>query len=178
MTVALRFSEKSGSISCSVMSDSLGLRGLQSTRFLCPWNSPGKDTGVGSHSFLRRSSWPRGWTWVFCLTGRFFTVWVTREAQGRPTIVRPFWCCMCLSVFLCVWLWVSESHGQEKRITEVGWHHQLNGHEFEQALGVGDGQGSLACCSPWGCKELDTTERLNWTELNSTYFLEWASQVT
>ena len=40
----------------------------------------------------------------------------------------------------------------------VGWHHQLNGHEFEQAPGVGDGQGSLACCSPWGHKELDTTE--------------------
>ena len=40
----------------------------------------------------------------------------------------------------------------------VGWHHRLNGHEFEQALGVSDGQGSLAYCSPWGCKELDTTE--------------------
>ena len=43
----------------------------------------------------------------------------------------------------------------------VGWHHQLNGHEFEQVPGVGDGQGSLACCSPWGCKEMDRTERLN-----------------
>ena len=42
----------------------------------------------------------------------------------------------------------------------VGWHHALNGHEFEQAPGDG-GQGSLACCSPWGCKEFDTTERLN-----------------
>ena len=54
---------------------------------------------------------------------------------------------------------------EEKGITEdemVGWHHQLNGHEFEQTLGVGDGQGSLACRSPWGCKELDTTEQLNW----------------
>ena len=39
-----------------------------------------------------------------------------------------------------------------------GWHHQLNGHEFEQAPGVGEGQGSLAYCSPWGRKELDTTE--------------------
>ena len=46
----------------------------------------------------------------------------------------------------------------------VGWHHRLNLHEFEQSLGVGDGQGSLVCCSPWGCKELDTTEWLNWTE--------------
>ena len=56
---------------------------------------------------------------------------------------------------------------QEKGTTEdemVGWHHQLDGYEFEQALGVGDGQGSLACCSPWGRKESDTTEWLNWTE--------------
>ena len=43
----------------------------------------------------------------------------------------------------------------------VGWHHQLDGHEFEHALGVGDGQGGLACCSPWGRKELNTTERLD-----------------
>ena len=50
---------------------------------------------------------------------------------------------------------------EEKGMTEnemVAWHHRLDGHEFEQALGVGDGQGSLECCSPWGCKELDTTE--------------------
>ena len=44
----------------------------------------------------------------------------------------------------------------------VGWHHRVDGHEFEQAPGVGDGQGSLACCSPWVRKQLDTTERLNW----------------
>ena len=43
----------------------------------------------------------------------------------------------------------------------VGWHHQLNGHEFEQALGVGDGQGGLACCVSWGHKELRMTDRLN-----------------
>ena len=46
----------------------------------------------------------------------------------------------------------------------VGWHHRLNGYEFEQAPGVGDGQESLVCCSPWGCKEAETTERLNLTE--------------
>ena len=46
----------------------------------------------------------------------------------------------------------------------VGWHHWLNGHEFEWAPGVGDGQQSLACCSPWGQKQSDTTEWLNWTE--------------
>ena len=59
--------------------------------------------------------------------------------------------------------------GQEKKgMTEdemVGWHHRLNGHECEQALGAGDGQGSLACCSPRGHKESDTTEWLNRTEL-------------
>ena len=43
----------------------------------------------------------------------------------------------------------------------VGWHHQLNGHWFGQTPGVGDGQGSLACCGSWGRKESDTTERLN-----------------
>ena len=43
----------------------------------------------------------------------------------------------------------------------VGWYHRLNGREFEQAPGVGDGQGSLACCSPWGLEESDTTGRLN-----------------
>ena len=54
----------------------------------------------------------------------------------------------------------------------VGWHHRLSGHEFEWALGVGDGQRSLACCSPWGHKESDTTEWLNWTDV-----VFWASQV-
>ena len=43
----------------------------------------------------------------------------------------------------------------------VGWHHRLNGHEFEQALGASDGQGSLVCSSPWGNKALDMTEQLN-----------------
>ena len=57
---------------------------------------------------------------------------------------------------------------EEKGTTEdemAGWHHRLNGHEFGETPGVGDGQGGLACCSPWGHKESDTTEWLNWTEL-------------
>ena len=56
---------------------------------------------------------------------------------------------------------------EEKGMTEdemVGWHHWLKGHEFEQAPGVGHGQGSLACCHPWDGKESDMTERLNYTE--------------
>ena len=48
----------------------------------------------------------------------------------------------------------------------VGWHHLLNGHEFEQALGDGEGQGSLACCNPRGCKESDMTEQLSMNEKN------------
>ena len=62
---------------------------------------------------------------------------------------------------------------EEKGMTEnemVGWHHWLNGHEFEQALGAGDGQGGLVSCSPWDHKESDMTERLNWYDM----FLEMA----
>ena len=57
---------------------------------------------------------------------------------------------------------------EEKRMIEdemVGWHHWLNGHEFEQTPEVGDGQGSLACCSPWGRKESDMTQQLKWSEI-------------
>ena len=66
------------------------------------------------------------------------------------------------------WRW------EEKGMTEdemVGWYHQLDGQKFEQALGVGDGQGSLVCCSPWSCKQSDMTEWLNWTEW--TIHLGW-----
>ena len=55
----------------------------------------------------------------------------------------------------------------------VGWHHRLNGHEFEQAPGVGEGQGSLAYCSPWGRKESDMIERLNSLVIFSIHFLIW-----
>ena len=61
---------------------------------------------------------------------------------------------------------------EEKGTTEDemdGWHHWLDGHESEWTPGVGDGQGGLACCSPWGCKELDTTEWLNWTDDSSMF---------
>ena len=58
---------------------------------------------------------------------------------------------------------------EEKGMTEdemAGWHHRLDGRELEWTPGVGDGQGGLACCNSWGHKELEMTERLNWTELN------------
>ena len=51
------------------------------------------------------------------------------------------------------WRWEENGTAEDEM---VGWHHQIDGHEFEYALGVGDGQESLVCCSPWGCKEFDT----------------------
>ena len=68
---------------------------------------------------------------------------------------------------------------QEEVMTEdeiVGWHHRLDEREFEQAPGVGDGQGSLACCSSWGHKELEMTERLNWTELVPAHL--WIQEIS
>ena len=65
--------------------------------------------------------------------------------------------------------------GQEEKGTTddemVGWHHQLEEHGFVLTPGVGDGQGGLACCGSWGCKESDTTERLNWIELTPSNHL-------
>ena len=61
--------------------------------------------------------------------------------------------------------WRQEEKGMTKD-EMAEWHHRLNAHEFEQAHDDGEGQGSLACCSPWGHKEFDMTEQLNWTELN------------
>ena len=61
--------------------------------------------------------------------------------------------------------WGREEKGTTKD-EMAGWHHRLDGHEFEWTLGVGDGQGGLACCDSWGRKESDTTDRLNCTELN------------
>ena len=72
-----------------------------------------------------------------------------------------------------------DTRREEKGTTQdemVGWHDRLNGHEFEQALAVGDGRGSLACCSPWGCKELDVTEWLNWTDINMSSW--WKNALT
>ena len=56
---------------------------------------------------------------------------------------------------------------------KVGWQHQLNGHKFEQAAGDGEGQGSLVCCSPWGCKESDTAEQLNNKNNMHYYIYSW-----
>ena len=86
------------------------------------------------------------------------------DVEGEPLILWP--------TDAKNWLiWKDPDAGKdwrkEKGTTEnemVGWHHGLDGHEFEQGLGVGDGQGGLACYSPWSHKELDMTEWLNWAE--------------
>ena len=62
-------------------------------------------------------------------------------------------------------LMLGKTEGRRRRGWQnemVGWHHWLKGHKFEEAPGAGDGQRSLVCCSPWGCKQLDVTEQLNW----------------
>ena len=85
------------------------------------------------------------------------------------------------------WLiWKDHNTGKDWRREEkgmpedemVGRHHRLNGHEFAQTLGVGDGQGGLVCCSPWGCKESDTTEWLNWTTGYPGHVTEGVASVT
>ena len=68
--------------------------------------------------------------------------------------------------------WFIWKRWEEKGTREdemVGWQHWLNGHEFEEALGIGDEKGGLVCCSPWGCKGLDVTEQLNWTDLRPQF---------
>ena len=72
---------KSLSMKVKVMSNSLWPHGLQPTRFLYPWNSPDKNTPLAAIPFSRGSSWPRDWTWVCYITGRFFTNWATRKAH-------------------------------------------------------------------------------------------------
>ena len=61
-------------------------------------------------------------------------------------------------------LMLEKIEGRRRRGRHVGWHHRLNGHGFGWTLGIGDGQGGLACCGSWGRKESDTTEWMNWTE--------------
>ena len=72
------------------------------------------------------------------------------------------------------WCW-KDWRQEEKWTTEdnmIGWHHWWGGHLFEYVPGVGDGQGSLACCSPWGRKDLNTTEQLNWSRFSNVRLYE------
>ena len=74
----------------------------------------------------------------------------------RVDSLKRLWC----------WKWLGEGGKGMTEDEMAGWHHRLDGRESEWTPGVGDGQGGLMCCDSWGYKESDTTERLNWTELN------------
>ena len=85
------------------------------------------------------------------------------DAEAETPVLLATWC-EELTHWKRPWCWERMKAGREVSTEDerVGWHHQLNGHEFEQASGVGKGQGSLVWCSPGGCKDLDTSEWLNW----------------
>ena len=119
------------------------------------------------------------WCWrrllrVPCTAGRSNQS-ILKEISPGCSLEGLFWSlksntlatwCEELTYWKRLWCW--RDWGQEKGMTEnemAGWHHRLDGHESEWTLGVGDGQGGLACCESWGCKESDTTQWLNWTEL-------------
>ena len=118
----------------------------------------GGDEVVGVDPLEAQPRWEQGW-WFF---------WV----RDTPSPEDPLYCqpvsCLNHSQMRAPNPWGQE----EKGTTEdevAGWHHWLDGRESEWTPGVGDGQGGLACCHSWGCKESDTTEWLNWTELNPSY---------
>ena len=102
----MKTSEVSENISCLVMPYSLWPHELQPTRLLCPWDSPGRNTGVGCHSFSRGSSWDTDWIQVSHIAGRFFTLQTTREALKTSSPPR-FHCFPCFSRhswWTCVWV--------------------------------------------------------------------------
>ena len=199
------------------------LHRLQPTRFLCPWDFPGKNTGVGFHFLLLTSFgsilksrdvilptkvcqvkamvFPvvmygcQSWTIkkaehqrldafeLWCWRRLLRVPWTARRSnQSILKEINPDYSLEGLMLKLKLqyfghlmeelthwkrsWCWERLKTGG-KGMTEdkmVGWHHWLNGHEFEQASDVGDGQGGLVCCSPWGHKGSDMTEGLNWAK--------------
>ena len=207
------------------------------SRLFCPWNSPGKNTGVGCHSLLQGIFLTQGSNLVLSYCRQILyhlsyqwspltqnsllnhsgctSAWIAFHTNGRPLELQALFL-VCLIAWLlyadkeeftqfyflrkkiqhdieitlpnssllgqlsfffpCPLLFqplpffccLRRDWGQEKKGTTedemAGWHHWLDGHEFEWTLEVDDGQGGLACCNSWGCKELDMTEWLNWTE--------------
>ena len=125
-------------LNCGVGEDSCGSLGLQGD----PTSPSYRRSVLGVHW----KAWY--WSWTPILLPPDANRWLI----GRDPVAVKDW-------------------GQENGTTEdemVGWHHRLNGHGFGWSPGVGDGQGGLASCSSWGCKELDMTQWLNWTERAST----------
>ena len=124
-------------------------------------------------SFSRGSSRPRDWTRVSCIGGRCFNLWATREALILKYFGYLMWRFNSLEKILMLGKTEGRRRREQQRMRWFGWHHQLNGHEFEQALGDGEGQGNLVCCSPWGCKESDMTEQLNTNNNLALRHMRW-----
>ena len=158
---------------------------------LCPWDFPGKNTRVDCHFLLQdifpiqglNLGLPHCRQTLYHLSHKRSPWTAKRSNQSILKEISPEysleWLVLKLKLQYCGHLMQrTNSLGknpysgkdwrqEEKGTTEdemVGWHHHLDAHEVEQAPGVDDGQGSLACYSPWGHKELDTTEQLKWTE--------------
>ena len=188
------------------MSNSLQYHGLEPVGFLCSWDFLGKNTGVGFHFLLRLGDIfdpgiePTSFMSP-ALAGGFFTTEPPRKPNKMYTIMLTWTDILGLVWNFCLLVGISQLHKILKNIymyiyqfllqlsqvikclkhldmDMAGWHHRLDGHEFEWTPGVGDGQGGLACCNSWGCKESDTTEQLNWTKLMpcisiSMYIKRW-----
>ena len=155
-------------------------------RLLHPWDFPGKSTGVGCHCLLPKKTEHRKigafelWCWR-----RLENPLDCKEIKPVNPKGNQSWIFIGRTDAEAPILWPPDAKGlligkdpdagkdwrqEEKRMTVdevVGWHHWLD----RQALGIGHGQGSLACCNPWSCKELNTTEQLNWTD-SVIYILE------
>ena len=143
---------------------------LRSHRLYSPWNALGQNTGVGSLCLLQgifltqESNWGLlNCRWILYQLSYQGSLFIGRtDAKAEAPILWP--------IEAKSWLIgkdpdAGKDWGQEEKgMTEdkmVGWHHQLNGHEFEQAPGDSEGQGNLVWCNPWGPKELEMTEWLN-----------------
>ena len=141
-----------------------------------------------SHVWIWELDYKDSWAEELMVLSCGVDSWESLGLQGDPTspswrksvlgVHWKDWCCWnsntlatwCkeLTPLKRPWCWERLRAGTEGMTEDemVGRHHWLNGHEFGQTLGVGDGQGGLACCNPWGHKESDMTEWLDWTELN------------
>ena len=128
---------------------------------LVPW--PGVKSWAPALGVWGSSHWTDKEIWVTCINWSWIFIGRTDVEAETPILWPPH---------AKSWLIgkdpdAGRDWGQEEKGTTedemAGWHHQLDGHEFGWTPGVGDGQGGLACCSSWGRKESDVTERLNWT---------------
>ena len=124
---------------------------------LAAWNSMASNSAFNKHSHFNTSQ--KGYR---IQAGRHGCVTVILiHSYPYPTVIRMKNGDVYLIHIYNKILFLSYKINYNINHILFGWHHQLDGHEFEKAQGVGDGQGSLVCCSPWDCVELDTTERLN-----------------